>query len=934
MRRFWFFILFILSVDYSFSIKYIRPVFDRTDNYVLHLDSVEQTKDSIFLFFTYDAEAGSWANISIHSFIRDCETNQEYQIQNVSGIPFTPNKRHFSSSCKLLVRMSFNAGNFDRFDFIENESDSLAFNIRGINLLEKNPESASQSNLEKAASNSSRADFYFRIDDYKKAFELELEAMPIYMAHLGKKSVRYAISVMNLALYSWKMGNYEKAIYYGKEDLSLSLFFYGKEHETYANSLSSLAIYYQSVGDFIQSKALNEEVCKIRKKLFGDKSPEYANALTQLAKDYQGIGDIIQAIEYTEQSLAITNKEDILYLLNLNNLASLYSHLHQIERADSIETEVVKMAESVFGKHHSEYATYLGNLAGYKALQGDYFNAIQLAKESLHIDEAFGPKSPKYKKGLNNLAYLYYHSGDIDSALSTLHKCYNLYEIDDKITDRINYVSILQSLAECYASKGNFQKAVSFSKEAIESSREYLGTTTGYMTINEKYFYWQQYHGLFDDNFPYYVAKLKDDSHIPYLYDVVLYSNGFSFRNNNADCSWVNIQKSLTKDDVAIEFLSPTITLNQQMSMIFYALISDCSNSPQMVELFDLNQLSNALSQSTNKDSTLAELIWKPILPQITKYKRIFFSPTFIFDAIGIEYFPIAENYICDMFQMYRMSSTREIIRMHSKNSSFRNSVLYGSLDYDNDDYSQVIEGINSSRVHRGSYDPLPHTQKEITDIAKILKSNSIDCKILSGNEGTEESFKAYSGQSPDIIHFATHGSYLNSNKAATEKSKNNLSFISSDVENSPMNKEKVLTRSFLILSGGNRLIQREPISAEHDDGILTAAEISHLDLSKTDLVVLSACESGLGDWSVDGGLMGLQRGFKEAGVKTILMSLRKVDDEATQILMVEFYKNLMSGKSKHLSLKDAQKYLRQYEDGKYDDPKYWAAFILLDGLD
>ena len=134
-------------------------------------------------------------------------------------------------------------------------------------------------------------------------------------------------------------------------------------------------------------------------------------------------------------------------------------------------------------------------------------------------------------------------------------------------------------------------------------------------------------------------------------------------------------------------------------------------------------------------------------------------------------------------------------------------------------------------------------------------------------------------------------------------------------------------------MSGGNALIHRDSISVDDEDGILTALEISHLDFSNMDLVVLSACETALGKIDSEG-VYGLQRGFKKAGANTILMSLDKVDDEATRILMVEFYKNLMSGKSKHQSLKDAQKHLRQVEDGKYDDPKYWAAFILLDGLD
>jgi CHAT domain-containing protein len=99
-------------------------------------------------------------------------------------------------------------------------------------------------------------------------------------------------------------------------------------------------------------------------------------------------------------------------------------------------------------------------------------------------------------------------------------------------------------------------------------------------------------------------------------------------------------------------------------------------------------------------------------------------------------------------------------------------------------------------------------------------------------------------------------------------------------------------------------------------------------------LVVLSACQTGLGDISQGEGVFGLQRGFKKAGANSILMSLWKVDDEATQILMTQFYKNLVSGQSKRQSLRSAQKYLREYNRGQFDKPEYWAAFILLDGIE
>lgn len=126
--------------------------------------------------------------------------------------------------------------------------------------------------------------------------------------------------------------------------------------------------------------------------------------------------------------------------------------------------------------------------------------------------------------------------------------------------------------------------------------------------------------------------------------------------------------------------------------------------------------------------------------------------------------------------------------------------------------------------------------------------------------------------------------------------------------------------------------MHREATDYELNDGILTASEISQLDFHGLDLVVLSACETGLGQLEF-GGVFGLQRGFKKAGANTILMSVDKVDDEATRILMVEFYRNLMNRETKLQSLKNALGYLRQVDNGKYNKPEYWASFIMLDGL-
>ena len=146
---------------------------------------------------------------------------------------------------------------------------------------------------------------------------------------------------------------------------------------------------------------------------------------------------------------------------------------------------------------------------------------------------------------------------------------------------------------------------------------------------------------------------------------------------------------------------------------------------------------------------------------------------------------------------------------------------------------------------------------------------------------------------------------------------------------------DKALTRSVLFFAGANHALRSLNSPSDLDDGILTAQEISKLDLKGLDLVVLSACQTGLGDITQGEGVFGLQRGFKKAGAGTIIMSLWKVDDNATQMMMTQFYKNLCNGMDKHEALQMAQKSLREYKDEKgqtkYDQPLFWAGFIILD---
>ena len=210
--------------------------------------------------------------------------------------------------------------------------------------------------------------------------------------------------------------------------------------------------------------------------------------------------------------------------------------------------------------------------------------------------------------------------------------------------------------------------------------------------------------------------------------------------------------------------------------------------------------------------------------------------------------------------------------------------------------------------------------------IGTALNKSHYKVSYFTGDDGSESNFKRISGQKQDILHIATHGFYLKSRDLLRD---DNSSFVRR-FDHTINIDDNDLSRSGLLMAGANWVLDGHAVDSPYDDGILSSAEISRLDFSNTDLVVLSACQSGLGEVMKDG-VAGLQRGLKKSGANTLLLSLWEVDDAATSILMKEFYSKVLSGDSYRKALREAQEYLREYKNGMYSQYKYWAAWIIID---
>ena len=768
---------------------------------------------------------------------------------------------------------------------------------------------------------------YQRYDNLgREAIETGENAKQMYDS-LKIKPIRYAELMGDLA---WAYGlfyNFEKSIQL--QNISLEIY-------ENANDWLSLAETYDKISNYYQrSEKMESAEQNIKKAISVLNSHNDVNQI--ICADVEHLGD--KSIVTPFAISKIKERLDYDKINFYQTLSRIYQKRGKINEAIETEKEILLFSRSL-GDNRA-YALHLMTLAQYYLLDKQFSNAKECIEQAFQFDDShFGIANNKMM-----LSYVCFEMGDTINAIQYAKESISYY---NSLEDAENLITSEYALSLFYWKSHEYSKAERYLSETLDMlknkiCKEFIGMTSEQKqrtwAIYEKYF--MLYRHIIENSDRNIVLLSK-------LYDYILFSKSLLLDTeikqdansvSRLNVRWNDIQQHLSNDAIAVEFIS-TMEDEGEYNTYHALIIDKNSSSPRMITLYSESNLEEIKKTDTRTiRDIVGELIWKPILAQYTTVKDIYFSPDGILHMLPIEYYSAdGVNSMFEQYHMYRLSSTKELVR-ELGNSYPNSAVLYGGLDYNLVDENSSVA--NSSEIpsiwkgiaERGGFDPLFNTSIETQEIKDLLAGKNISTTLYSGGTGTEESFRNLSGRSNSIIHLATHGMYINPDGVDTKKNENNFDFLESlESVNDPVKEDIALTHSFLVMAGGNRVISRIPVSDKNNDGILTSKEISQLDLRGLDLVVLSACESALGDIN-NGGVYGLQRGFKKSGANTIMMSLGKVDDEATKILMVEFYRNLMNGKTKRQSLKDAQQYLREVDNGKYDDPKYWASFIMLDGL-
>ncbi|HKH59176.1 MAG TPA: CHAT domain-containing protein, partial [Flavitalea sp.] len=294
---------------------------------------------------------------------------------------------------------------------------------------------------------------------------------------------------------------------------------------------------------------------------------------------------------------------------------------------------------------------------------------------------------------------------------------------------------------------------------------------------------------------------------------------------------------------------------------------------------------------------------------------------------------------LIEKYQLNQVLSTRSVVFRREELKKPLSAAVWGDIDYDLRDTNNGQETVPTTRglnemsttesifnlytndtrgYRKAGWPSLSNSKKEIALIKKTIAKSASSVSDVSGRSATEEAFKALNGKSPQLLHLATHGFFL---------SVKENSLKDDGMDNGFTMQQNPMFRSGIVLAGGNHAWTGGKIPENSEDGILTAYEIAQLDLSNTELVVLSACETALGETKyANEGVFGLQRAFKLAGVKKMIVSLWQVPDDATVELMTLFYQNWLDGQTIREALHKSQMQMKK----KYP-PFFWAAFVVVE---
>lgn len=826
--------------------------------------------------------------------------------------------------------------------------------------------------------------------DYRAAIRCARVVHSIMSSVVGPRSVDAAAALGNLSMYCAASGDFEEGLQAGRRAVDI-LEDMGENAPGLATVLGNMAACEKGAGRYVEALRLDTRALDIVRSTAGEESIDAARILNNISVVHHLLGDNDAALERARRACRIirevAGESHPFYATAVSNLFAVLLSVGSVDEQIRACEDALRAA-SAWPEISADRAVLYNNVADAFLNAGNPARALVYAEKArdirlaLHSGAHTDILSSSLAVGRCHEAMKDYEAAEA-AYIRTVADARARLGLSHPLTAKA-----ADCLLGLYFRRGLYDKAVPLLAELFPAVRDNLRRSFASMGLKEQADVMAGVQILFSDNIP-ALAVRSADPRLPELaYDAALLHKGLllnterelksmltaaadtaalatlssitaarsriaamqdgqviaapsvldSLRSAVAaledslrrtcraygdytapmQVSWTDVRRALSPGDAAIEFMSFSPAPGERFYLA--AVLTPDAPAPRIVPLFSDSDLRYADIYGSD---LMYSALWSPLEPLLKGVRRIFFAADAELHAIAVEYVPDASgSTMAGRYDICRLSSTRELVRPLRAPAS-GSAVLFGGLDFDADPPASPESPAASSRFPASllAVSFLPGTLDEVLRIGRTLAEAGVKPEIHTGPYGTEQRFKAMSGAPVSLLHIATHGFYV----SAAELSSAPAGAVSED---------RALTRSGLLLSGANGSINSRSVAEGADDGILTAREISRLDLHSASLVVLSACQTALGDISGEG-VFGLQRGFKKAGAGAILMSLWEVADDATAVLMSSFYSGLVAGLAPRSALAAAQTALRTFRapDGTtpYDDPYYWAAFILLD---
>ncbi len=843
-------------------------------------------------------------------------------------------------------------------------------------LLESNLKSQEKNSANYGLLSLKLGDLYSYIGQYSKATKTLQDALPIIEKQFGLNSPEYLDALVISGTHNVRQGKYPEA----EEVFDQALDLLKPTEETYMSALNDQALVYRSLGQLEKAEKIFTEIKAMDSASLGTSHPYYAITLSNLALIQTDAGKYKAAENNLIKTLAIQKAnggtKSLAYTRTQTLLARVYQSAGQVDKAIPLLEQSATVFKSKLGDKDPDYAWALFNLgmANWKAGKGSV-GIKQLKTAAAIISTSLSKNHPRYAETSQKIAEYQWLQKQNKEAQQTFGEVFNNYYNQIDVTfpvlteeekakfyytkirpsfDKFNAFAVQSKdqipaiLGEVYDHQINTKAVIMLSTEKVKQGIKSMNDASLLKQFEE----WQ----ALKEQIAKLYGQRGDSQSIDSLVNVAnayekeltRKSSAFAAQYIRKKYSWLDVQKALKPGEVAIEVIrfanyKPDNggSFTNDIQYAFLLVSAQTKTQPDIILLNNGNELETKFMnfyrnsiRFQQEDPYSYKNYFEPLADYLQKNKiqKVYLSSEGVYNQLNLNSIknPFTQKYILDEYDIHLINNTRELASAIPDKRVGQAPVLLGFPKFNLEESGSkkvaetrgVSRGVSRGGITRGfrggllrymrgeedGISVLPGTEKEINEISALFQEKP---QVFMEVQAAEHIVKEVNN--PRVLHIATHGYFLEDEAVATDA--NQSQYIANP-----------LLKAGLILAGAENFLLTGELNESGDDGILTAYEAMNLNLDDTDLVVLSACETGLGQVKNGEGVYGLQRAFRLAGTKNIVMSLWSVDDEATQELMSLFYKEMLSGKTQHEAFRLAQQQLKQ----KFKQPFYWGAFIMV----